>query len=580
MLNEEGNESYFSIDMELTRRLDHKYLPAVRHQYMLVYCGLLLLVILTGIVVNFIVIAAYKFGHKKFLTTSNVSVNLMNKNAVHMRSQQSNANQIRRMSLASNDGKNLSLGRKRHELTPDQNGMTVVSYELTAANKTRHTLCSYFILSLGCCDLFICLLVMPVILAVESSYLDVGIHSDLWCKLAYFLGQIPIALEIEILLTIAVDRYTSVFHPIKFYFFDREKSKLTLVAQIVVSVLLSLPNMFFYASVSQSGRQQANASLEFHSLGRQCGVQPRLVAAYSYYQLVLFACFLLSLLLISVFYLKVYKHVYIVSRRQRIESIHSRTSVCFGSQVVYGPASYSNTSLRVKKIAESSVRLDRTTSTKEKQLVKKPDLKNIEENDLESTYEECSIKSNMPAKATGENVSFCLTDNHESIELIDESDSEVNKPVLREQAGKSSMVDVHKVKGNVSRRVSCPVVFSDTFETKIFEANLSVKQLSEMPMANFESSGGRKAWSSSIKTAPSAKSGALLKRLRRFSESYNTFKKQAPTPPPSSMLEFSSSCNNSSLFRRHTTRIFKHGKTARSNTLFFIQNKNFYCLAI
>ena len=134
-----------------------------------------------------------------------------------------------------------------------------ISYE-TNAKKIRHTLCSYFILSLGCCDLLICALIMPVVLVIESGYFDVhfstlfgrnDFYSVLWCKCSYYLIQIPLVLEIEILLTIAIDRYSSVFHPIKIYFFDRTKSKITLIAQIFLSSVLSLPNLAFYSTASR-----------------------------------------------------------------------------------------------------------------------------------------------------------------------------------------------------------------------------------------------------------------------------------------------------------------------------------------
>lgn len=133
------------------------------------------------------------------------------------------------------------------------------SYE-ASTKKMRHTLCSYFILSLGCCDLLICSLVMPVVLIFESGYFDQyfstlfgrnDFYSVLWCKFSYYLIQIPLVLEIEILLTIAIDRYSSVFHPIKIYFFDRTKSKVTLIAQIFLSSALSLPNFVFYSTISR-----------------------------------------------------------------------------------------------------------------------------------------------------------------------------------------------------------------------------------------------------------------------------------------------------------------------------------------
>ena len=143
----------------------------------------------------------------------------------------------------------------RHRST---NSATLITND-SKVNKIRHTLCSYFILSLGYCDLLICLLIMPVSLVIESGYLhqyithllmsSTNFYSGLSCKISFYLVQIPLVLEIEILLTIAIDRYSSVFNPIKIYFFGRNKSKLALLSQVLFSCLLCIPNLFFYSSI-------------------------------------------------------------------------------------------------------------------------------------------------------------------------------------------------------------------------------------------------------------------------------------------------------------------------------------------
>ncbi len=138
------------------------------------------------------------------------------------------------------------------------NSLTFVSFKDQATKKIRHTSCSYFILSLGCCDLIICALVLPATLIIESGYFHSymvnffsstdGLYSDQVCSIGYYLIQIPLVVEIEILLTIAINRYSSVFQPIKIYLFDPNKLKLTLMSHILLSCFLSLPNLFFYVS--------------------------------------------------------------------------------------------------------------------------------------------------------------------------------------------------------------------------------------------------------------------------------------------------------------------------------------------
>lgn len=127
------------------------------------------------------------------------------------------------------------------------------------ASSIRRTLCSYFILSLGICDLFICAVNMPLSLVVQhgNKWSDQIIDDlfasfktargrDVMCKAAYFFLQLPITLEIEILLMIAIDRYSSVFRSIESYFFDKKKFKFILIGQILISSVLSLPNFLFY----------------------------------------------------------------------------------------------------------------------------------------------------------------------------------------------------------------------------------------------------------------------------------------------------------------------------------------------
>jgi hypothetical protein len=195
--------------------------------------------------------------------------------------------------------------------------------------------CSYFILSLGCCDLSICSLSMPLILVFQSGCLDAmfrsSLYSDAWCKLAHFLVQIPIALEIEILLTIAIDRYTSVFHPMNLNVSDR--IKLILVAQMLTSSALSLPNLLFYASASSSSSQSVHHSSEAKnasftaSSSSYCAVKSEYLALYGYYQIGLFVLFVANLIIISVCYLRVYKHVYKASKTQRRESMATNSSL-------------------------------------------------------------------------------------------------------------------------------------------------------------------------------------------------------------------------------------------------------------
>ena len=214
-------------------------------------------------------------------------------------------------------------------------------------NKIRRTLCSYFILSLGFCDLFICIVHLPMNALQEINCIrDYLIKMfqvndlDILCKLGYFFLQIPIILEIEILFTIAWDRYSSVFKPIKLYFFDINKLIFTLVLQLVCASLLSLPNLFFIAKTTQNDHYtRSYATIENNKttlifLNNElafCKVNEQYMVIYSWYQCFLCLLFFMNLFIISIFYIKVYKHIYKASKHQRLQnasnSIQSRNSM-------------------------------------------------------------------------------------------------------------------------------------------------------------------------------------------------------------------------------------------------------------
>ena len=93
--------------------------------------------------------------------------------------------------------------------------LTLGPYGVYSSGYNRIKRCSYFILSLSCCDLVICSLNMPLNFIVQSGYFDWLVrslflessYSNLWCKVTYFIMEMPIVLEIELLLMIAIDRY-------------------------------------------------------------------------------------------------------------------------------------------------------------------------------------------------------------------------------------------------------------------------------------------------------------------------------------------------------------------------------------
>jgi hypothetical protein len=214
-------------------------------------------------------------------------------------------------------------------------GTSAHNLELTTHNNNvrvkgsnRRTLCSYFIFSLGCCDLFICAFIMPLHLLIQTGYYHAYIsdlfESTLICKVVYFLIQIPITLEIELLLAIAIDRYSSVFRPIKLYFSDKKLSYRVLFILISFSALLSLPNIVFYFSVKQEQAVESVINIEQFppiSLSNYCTVRAAYVSLFSIYQDILLVLFVINVIIIIFCYGRVYRHVYKASKHQRMESV-------------------------------------------------------------------------------------------------------------------------------------------------------------------------------------------------------------------------------------------------------------------
>jgi hypothetical protein len=236
------------------------YLETIPH---IVFLVLYAFCTLVGILLNLIAILTYRFHDKKsvYQSTSNnfnnriLSIprsNLNDEAPMRTKAKNQNGNSMRhnygRMSSSeSNNIRNLAsindsnqtsgslstnesnkyLYKFKSKSVTNQFGTLTVNHSHQQLHNSMLTLgtynsgynkikrCSYFILMLSFCDLFICLLNMPIDFLLQSGYLDStfkimflnSAHSDFLCKATYFLGKMPVVLEIELLLMIAIDRY-------------------------------------------------------------------------------------------------------------------------------------------------------------------------------------------------------------------------------------------------------------------------------------------------------------------------------------------------------------------------------------
>ncbi|RNA19600.1 5-hydroxytryptamine receptor 1F-like [Brachionus plicatilis] len=184
----------------------------------------------------------------------------------------------------------------------------------------RRTLCSYFILVLAVCDLFISVVNMPISLVYQSPPLRSLVTLDrsllpLLCPLGHFVYQVPIVLELEIVALIALDRYSSVFRSIDSYFFDKNKFIILTMTSFVLACLISLPQLLLVgADVSNS-----------HCTTKQ-------VVGQRVYETFLMAVFVINLSCIVTCYIRVYTHIYRTLRTQRAEH---KPAVVAESKILY-----------------------------------------------------------------------------------------------------------------------------------------------------------------------------------------------------------------------------------------------------
>lgn len=486
--------------------------------YLEIYFLIFLFFILIGLILNLIVITTYRFGDRsKVLNNTSTNVNLTHKilsfkslEIDQINQKQNSINQIsirqrrytetlynrmvenmyqqknHRPSIYINRSSPMKDYNQKDNYQNNNSNQVYVTLPITgptgAANlNIRRTLCSYFILSLGFCDLTICLFNMPMNLLSEIGFFDLNyflnksFELDMCCKITHFLLQIPISLEIEILLMIAVDRYSSVFRSIESYFFDKDKFKLTLMLQLFLSSLLSFPNLIFFTSNKQhfALTNQTNLQTSNESFSSYCIIQEDLTKFYTFYQASLFSLFVLIFIIIMICYIKVYKHVYKASRNQRKESLMTNSSFT-------------------------------------------------------------SLKRNFVHKDENLN-KFVLTEAEEEVE----EDSEIKTDNL---ASKKSM-----------RRISCPIDIGKDLALKSFNTNLLTAQKSH----NLKRNSLR--YTESIKFKKPSDSTTIIGRIRRLSE--NTYTN--PGCVTNSFLEYQNNATSTISMRRHTSRRFKHGRTAR-----------------
>lgn len=557
--------------------------------YLYIYYVFFLIAIIVGVIVNLIVIITYRFGRS--------SPN-------HSAGPRSNTNQA---SSIGPQNRFVYLGQSCTSYVATANANTGASSAATTAMlnspdiggglagyKVRKTLASYFIISLGVCDLVICLLNMPLLLMLESGLfvdqilpafdaLSNFMNKDIVCRLSYFIIQIPITVDIEILLTIAFDRYASVFSPIQMYVLDSKKLKWVLLVHVIVACLLSSPNFYLFEYNHALHNSSTAVPLTLMSY---CMISPGKLSAYRVYKIVLFALFIINLITIIVCYMRVYKHVYKVSRNHRNDSfilssssqinqnseLENKKLNSFFKSIINRGRNQPQSTSKAAHSAAAATTLTPNNSYQRASLLERNGIVDEEdeaglgmlESNLDNQSKSQTVTFLNPDCATAETVSTTTTTNS-SIKTrsrapclkeigrystansfsTSSTTSSIKKPNANLSLGQLNA-------GNYNRRVSCPIDCDAGADDKdshnTIGSNVTPKQ------------------STKRKSSNNNNSSLLGRTIRRLSENpldiNSVLSEQLRLGGAHTSINSLTSHSNT-MIRRHTAKRLKHSKTAK-----------------
>nr|QVK45740.1 G protein-coupled receptor [Proales similis] len=186
-------------------------------------------------------------------------------------------------------------------------------YPNSASARKRNS-ASHLIMALAVCDLFICTISLPFQMLLHTE-----LASQLPCYWARFFIQAPLILQLQLILAIALNRFSSVFRPIQLYLLNSRRNKYVIGVLVMSSLLISAPNLLFFA------RESAAGSVSIRTLSG-CIIRSRWLSLLAAYEITLCSLFVLLLGFVAVCNLRVFARIYTVSRRQSASSSHTQCS--------------------------------------------------------------------------------------------------------------------------------------------------------------------------------------------------------------------------------------------------------------
>ena len=131
--------------------------------------------------------------------------------------------------------------------------------------KSRKDTATFFIITLAVVDLIVCLAISLTIAELTSVY---SFKSDIGCKLYVFSKFFTTFFSALILLAIAAYRYRKICRPFKRQL-SLKGAKITVGCNIILSLILSVPQLFLFGTVSGHLENNENVTV----IGYDCGMK-------------------------------------------------------------------------------------------------------------------------------------------------------------------------------------------------------------------------------------------------------------------------------------------------------------------
>ncbi|XP_071809466.1 probable G-protein coupled receptor 19 [Asterias amurensis] len=157
---------------------------------------------------------------------------------------------------------------------------------------------NYFVVSLALADLLMALFCMPLVLIRITT--QTWLFGNFVCKVVRFVQYMAPSVTVFVLVGISVDRFFTILYPLSFKI-TRGKAKKMIVMSWFVAIILSCPAFYFFEVAVSNGSDSQPFCDTFISYSTEGIV---------YSALVVFVEYLLPLIVVSVVYTRIIRHIW------------------------------------------------------------------------------------------------------------------------------------------------------------------------------------------------------------------------------------------------------------------------------